>query len=191
MMPPFPEGRFAAIVADPPWRFKSWSGQRAVPSRRRDGDPYPTMTLAELGSLPVAELAAKDAVLFLWAQGDMIDQALLLGVLWGFTFKTTGFIWVKADPGEIPLRPRMGMGHWLRKEAELSLMFTRGHPPRLSRAVREVIIEPAREHSRKPDGAYDRVQRLVHGPHLELFARTRRPGWTAWGDDVDRFGAGA
>jgi len=84
-------------------------------------------------------------------------------------------------------RTRMGMGKWTRKETEFALLFTRGKPSRLSGGVREIIDAPRREHSRKPDEQYDRIEALVGGPYLEMFARQRRGGWDSWGNEVDKF----
>jgi N6-adenosine-specific RNA methylase IME4 len=53
--------------------------------------------------------------------------------------------------------------------------------------VRQLIIAPVREHSRKPDEVYVRIEALTEGPYLDLFARQRRPGWCCWGEEVDRF----
>ena len=81
----------------------------------------------------------------------------------------------------------MGMGYWTRANTEPCLLATRGKPKRLNADVRQAIITPRRQHSRKPDGVYGRIERLVAGPYLELFARTRRFGWDAWGNEVDKF----
>ena len=97
---------------------------------------------------------------------------------WGFVYKTVAFIWVK---------PSIGMGYWSRKQAELCLLATKGRPKRLSGGVRQVIEAPRREHSRKPDDIYERIEQLVGGPYLEMFARQFWPGWDAWGAEVDKF----
>jgi N6-adenosine-specific RNA methylase IME4 len=79
------------------------------------------------------------------------------------------------------------MGYWTRANSEVCLLATRGHPKRLNADVRQGIIEPRREHSRKPDCVPGRIERLVAGPYLELFARTRREGWDSWGNQTDKF----
>jgi N6-adenosine-specific RNA methylase IME4 len=79
------------------------------------------------------------------------------------------------------------MGYWTRANTEPCLLATRGRPKRLNADVRQAIIEPRREHSRKPDGIHKRIERLVAGPYLELFARQQRPGWDVWGNEVDKF----
>ena len=191
MTPPLPAGRWPTIFADPPWRFQTWDGKRAVPSRAAGGDPYRPMRSRDLRRLDVAALAAPDAVLLLWAPDAMFEQALQLGQAWGFRYKTVAFVWLKADPRQAPLQPRISLGYWTRKETELCLLLTRGAPSRISRSVRQVIVELPREHSRKPETAYRRTEQLVAGPYLELFARQRRPGWESWGDQVDHFEAAA
>src|SRR4029077_4776914 len=81
----------------------------------------------------------------------------------------------------------MRLGYWTRSNSEGCLLATRGKPKRQNADVRQAIIAPRREHSRKPDGIHERIERLVAGPYLELFARQRRPGWDAWGNEVDKF----
>lgn len=186
MLPP---GPFGCIIADPPWQFRTYSGESAVPTQGKD--PYETMTLDQLKALPVAEIAAKDCLLLMWIVGAHLEEALDLGRSWGFTFKTDGLIWrkVRSDTPDLfgEDATSMGMGYWFRKEAELSLLFTRGSPKRLSGGVRQLIDRRRREHSRKPDDQYARVEALVDGPYLEMFARQCVPGWTAWGHQVGKF----
>jgi N6-adenosine-specific RNA methylase IME4 len=85
----------------------------------------------------------------------------------------------------------MGLSYWTRANSEVCLLATRGKPKRISGGVRQGIIEPKREHSRKPDCVPSRIERLVAGPYLELFARTQRPGWTVWGNQTDKFASEA
>jgi N6-adenosine-specific RNA methylase IME4 len=86
-----------------------------------------------------------------------------------------------------PKTADMKLGHWTRSNGEPCLLATRGKPTRLDAGVRMGIIEPARQHSRKPDCVYDRIERLVAGPRIELFSRTNRDGWLSWGRDVGKF----
>jgi N6-adenosine-specific RNA methylase IME4 len=99
---------------------------------------------------------------------------------------------MKADVATInmfsgPVDADMKLGYWTRANSEVCLLATRGNPKRIDAGVRQGIIEPARQHSRKPDCVHQRIERLVAGPYLELFARQRRPGWTSWGNQLDRF----
>ena len=175
-----PDGPFGCILADPPWAFRQWSGADATPHRTL-GDHYlttPTRTLAEV---PVTSVAAADCALFMWVVDSHLEQAMDLGRAWGFEFKTCAFVWVKSKLGGWP---KVGMGYWTRKQTEQCWLFTRGSPKRLGRGVEQIIHCPRGAHSAKPDLQYDAIERLVGGPYLELFARSERPGWTAWGNEV-------
>lgn len=193
------EGGFRCILADPPWNFAAYSGDAGTPHRTAE-DHYPTMRLADMKKLPVADVAARNCALFMWVVGSHIAEAIDLAEAWGFSYKTDAFYWLKqrmvdaqqADlfTGDIP-PPRMSFGYWTRKQVEPCLLFTRGKPSRLSKGVRQAIIEPIREHSRKPDCQYDRIEELVGGPYLEMFSRTSRPGWESWGRDAGKFGEAA
>lgn len=190
----YPRDHYRAILADPPWAFRTFSGENMTPHRCAE-DHYRTMELADIKSLDVSAVAARDAALFMWVVDSHIDAAIELGAAWGFSLKTCAFIWLKSGmyaaqfdlfTGDTP-EPQIGFGYWTRKQAELCLLFTRGSPPRLSKSVRQVIVDRRREHSRKPDDQYARIEALVGGPYLEMFARTRRPGWDAWGNQIDKF----
>ncbi|MBO6542320.1 MAG: hypothetical protein JJ939_16055 [Alphaproteobacteria bacterium] len=185
MFEPLPtvEGGFAAIVADPPWSFKTWSGKTGTPHRTAK-DHYSTMTVKDMHHLPVADVAAKDAALFMWVVDSHIDASIELAKAWGFAFKTCAFTWAKTTKTG---KHMIGMGYWTRKQTEICLLFTRGKPSRKSMGVRQLITAERREHSRKPDEMFERVEALVDGPYLELFARNQRPGWTVWGNQTNKF----
>jgi len=203
-----PKGPFGLVYADPPWRVATYSdkGRNRLP----DGDVghYQTMSLDDLKSIPVADVAAKDSMLIMWIIDTHLPQALELGAAWGFTYKTVGLYWPKlrklgADgkPGREAKTPEKefpaGMGYWTRANPEQALLFTRGKPTRIDKGVPKLIpfadypmtiCANRREHSRKPDEVYSRLDRLLGDvPKLELFARTSAPGWTAWGNEVGKF----
>lgn len=178
-----PQGPFGVILADPPWSFKTFGGKTGTPHRSAE-DHYITTETGKLSEIPVGGVAAKDCALFMWVVDSHVDQALDLARAWGFSFKTIAFIWQKGFEDQ---QPRIGMGYWTRKQAEVCFLFTRGKPKRISAGVREMIFEPRREHSRKPEDQYRRIEELVGGPYLELFARTARPGWSCWGNEVGKF----
>lgn len=183
-MSELPAGKYAAILADPPWRFECWSGS-VVPSRVADAH-YETASLDWICSLPVADLATDDCCLFLWATWPLLPDALRVIEAWGFTYKTEAFSWVKVLQ-ERPRHPRIGLGYWTRANTEPCLLATRGNPKRINKDVGQVIAAPIREHSRKPDETHERIERLVPGPYLELFGRCQRPGWTVWGNETEKF----
>lgn len=185
-------GRYGAILADPPWGFKVWSGPEKKVASRGTVAPYQTMEMADLRSLPVSGLAAENCVLFCWIVWPTLPEALSIIDAWGFKYKTCAFAWMKADPYRLwglEEDIRMGLGYWTRANSEVCILATRGKPKRLNADVRQGIIEPIREHSRKPDGIHERIERLVAGPYIELFARSTRPGWTAWGNETKKFEA--
>jgi N6-adenosine-specific RNA methylase IME4 len=184
-----PRNHFGAILADPPWAFETYSGPK-VPTTH--AQPYKTMPIDEIYDLPVKAVSAPNSVLFLWVTWPLLLQGLQSITEWGFKYKTCAFAWIKADasqtdmfPEDMPVWP--GMGYWTRSNSEVCLLATKGKPKRVRSDVRQGIIAPRREHSRKPDGIHERIERLVAGPYLELFARQTRPGWTVWGNETTKF----
>lgn len=199
MFDELPKQHFRAILADPPWGFNLWWGGRSnktpagVPSRATVPH-YQVMREDELNALPVEELAADDCVLFLWTCWPVMEWAFRTIKAWGFQYKTCGFCWVKAHAGQLEMfdeeiPAHMTLGYWTRSNSEVCLLATRGKPKRRATDVKQAIIAPKREHSRKPEGIHERIERLVPGPYLELFARAERPGWTAWGNETTKFNA--
>ena len=183
---------YSVIYADPPWRFHNYSrkgeGRNAIAH-------YDCMTPGQIRSLPVADWAARDCVLFLWATDPLLPQALEVIEAWGFTYKTVGFYWAKlnkrADRASFSADDFFtGLGYWTRANVEQCLLATRGKPPRLAKDVRRLIVSPRRGHSRKPNEVFSRIERLVSGPYLEMFSRHSRPGWGCWGDQAGLFNRG-
>lgn len=185
-------GSYRTLLADPPWRFATYSDKGKGRSAEAH---YDCLSLDQLKALPVGQWAAPDAVLFLWTTDPMLPQALDVLKAWGFVYKTVAFYWVKLNKGRTPDRLAeadffTGMGFWTRANPEMCLLATRGRPQRRGTDVPRLLIAPRREHSRKPEETYDRIERLVDGPYLELFARASRPGWDAFGDQAGLFDQG-
>lgn len=168
-------------MADPPWQFKTRSSKGVT--AKGAGGQYDLMTLDDIKAMEVANIAAKDCVLWLWATNPMLPQAFEVMSSWGFTFKTAGH-WVKRTKhGKLAF----GTGYLLRCAGEPFLIGTRGQP-KTSRSVRSVVEGPIREHSRKPDEAFQAAELMIPGARrLELFSRQERLGWDVWGNQVDRF----
>ena len=183
---------YRVIYADPPWSFATYSAK----GKGRAADAhYDTMTLDDIKALPVAEWAAPDCVLLLWATDPLLDRALEVVAAWGFKYKTVGFYWAKLNKsaGLLSFDESSfftGLGFWTRANPEPCLLATRGHPKRLAADVRKLVVSPRREHSRKPEVIYERIEALCPGPYLEMFARSSRPGWDSWGTQADLFDAG-
>lgn len=189
-----PRGEFACIAADPPWPFET----RSPKGRGRGPEAhYATMTIKDICALPVKELAAKDAWLFLWVAGPQEHKWPEVMRAWGFEYSAVGFTWVKTNKNFnedqlsfLPMGDRqfhMGGGYTTRKNTERVYLGKRGKPQRLDAGVRELIRANVREHSRKPDEFFRRVERFCDGPRLELFARESRTGWTSWGNERTKF----
>lgn len=148
------------------------------------------MTLDDISTLPVTELARVDCHLFLWATGPCLRHALHVMEAWGFKYSAMGFVWVKLNKRAPVLfwdSPSffMGMGHTTRQNAEFVLLGRKGSPKRKSKAVRQLLVAPRGEHSQKPEEIQDRIEAYADGPYCELFARRARPGWDCWGDQLN------
>jgi N6-adenosine-specific RNA methylase IME4 len=171
--------RYHVILADPPWRY-----QHAESDSRAVENQYPTMALGEICALkpwerPAVEVAAPDAVLFLWTTAPKLEEAFSVIRAWGFSYRTS-WVWDKEA---------MGMGYWGRIQHEHLLIATRGAPvtPRPEHRPRSVFRSPKSEHSAKPDCVMEAIEAMFPEPELlkvELFQRTPRQGWDAWGNEV-------
>jgi N6-adenosine-specific RNA methylase IME4 len=181
------QNHYRVIYADPPWTFRTYSRK----GKGRNAEAYyDCMSLDDIKGLPVADWAAKDSVLLLWTTDPLLPTAFDVIRAWGFTYKTVGFYWAKLNKSapELIYDDRSfftGLGFWTRANPELCLLATRGHPKRQRADVKKLIVSPRREHSRKPDEAYERIEALCEGPYLEMFARSSRPGWDTWPTDPD------
>ena len=172
---------YDVIVADPPWQYKAWKGDRGA---RTAESYYPTMTTRELfafGDRLRPELA-KNAALFLWVTPPFLLEGLRLIGAWGFTYKTVAFQWVKTTTtGKL----HFGMGHYTRANSEPCLLGIRGKMPVENRGIPQVVMTEVEEHSKKPNEVLTRVELLYPGRrYLELFARPPfRAGWDHWGNE--------
>lgn len=173
--------KFNAILADPPWSYRVWNKKEAG---RTAESHYPTMGIEEICALPVADIAAANSALFLWVTFPNLPEAFRVIKAWGFKYKTVAFVWIKTNrksPGYFT-----GLGHWTRANAEICLLATKGNPHRISKSVRQLIVSPVGEHSKKPDEARTRIVQLLGDlPRIELFAREKTDGWSVWGNEVD------
>jgi N6-adenosine-specific RNA methylase IME4 len=178
-----PLGQARVILCDPPWLFKSYSEKDISKMPQAH---YACMSIDDIAALPVKSLAdPKGCTLIMWATSPMLDQQMAVLKAWGFTYKTQGQ-WVKLTKyGKLAF----STGHIYRSASEPWLVGTIGHPKQLVKNVRNVIMAQVREHSRKPDQMRKNIERQWAGPYVELFGRQAVPGWTVWGNQVDRFPA--
>lgn len=175
----FPNKKYTVIYADPPWSYsdKQKAGCRGAFFK------YPVQSKEWIESLPVIDIVADDAFLFLWVTMPLLQQGLDLFPKWGFTYKTIGFTWVKKNKKAGSLF--WGMGNYTRSNTELCLLGIRGKPKRVSASVHSVIESPIRSHSQKPDEVRDRIVQLCGDvPRIELFARNNTEGWDVFGNEV-------
>jgi N6-adenosine-specific RNA methylase IME4 len=174
------------IYADPATTFVTHSQRGA-----RKAPPYPTISKAELLRLPVWKLAAPHCACAMWATQTNLDFSIDLMKCWGFEYKTA-LAWAKlskaarVDDDDPTLA--FGTGYWLRSSAEFLLFGAIGAPKIVSRSERNLIVAPIREHSRKPDEAYEVLERMFPAVRkVELFSRGDRAGWAHWGNQVGMF----
>jgi len=174
--------KYSIIYADPPWEYDDPKGN--LP--RLGGKTYPVLPLEEIKRLPIGTIVNKDAVLFLWVTMPKLREGLEVIEAWDFKYITCAFTWVKVNKN---MSIYSGLGHWTNGNAELCLLGKRGHPQRIRRDVKQVIMAQLREHSRKPDGVRDRIVQLMGDlPRIELFARQYIEGWDVWSIDELQIG---
>lgn len=184
-------GGFECVAADVPARFRSNSQARPGRNAMRH---YACHSMAALATLPVRDVVARNAFLWFWTTGPLIAIGAHLEVMraWGFEPTAMGFVWVKLNPNASSARFSerdlfFGPGLTTRKNAEYVVLGRRGRPERAAKDVFEIILAARRQHSRKPDEAYRRIERYCAGPRLDLFSRERRDGWIPHGDEIELF----
>ena len=176
---------YDVILADPPWKFEYWvPGQgKKKPSRAAEAH-YPVMTTPEICNLPIVDMANDNCVLFLWCVWPKLAETWATMEAWGFEYKTIAWAWVKAKRSGFGFH--FGMGYYTRANTEPCLLAVRGTMPVARHDIQALIYSPVREHSRKPDEQYAKIEKLYPNKrYLELFARRKREGWDAWGNEVD------
>jgi len=175
--------KYQIIYADPPWNYRDQGCQGTMANH------YPGMKIEDICNLPVGKITDKDCVLFLWATYPMLKEALQVIEAWGFIYKTIAFQWVKLNPKS--KTPFFGLGRWTRGNTEPCLLATKGKPKRVSKSIFQLVQEPRRKHSQKPEEVRHRIHCLMgYVEHrIELFARDRETakykGWDVWGNEVD------
>ena len=197
-MIPFPDKKYNIIYADPPWRFVGWAKESKDGKKSGNKSPanhYKVQSMDWIKNLPIQNISDDNCILFLWVTFPVLKDAFTVIESWGFNYSTCGFVWVKTkksyDVKQTSFLPEdsfdsfWGLGYWTRANAELCLIAKKGSIERQSRSVHQLIYDPIREHSRKPDCTRDKIIELCGDlPRIELFARQRHEGWDAWGNEV-------
>lgn len=163
------QGAYRTLLADPPWDIQQVGGGNRGAAAR-----YPVLPLDRIVGLPVGQLAGETSHLWLWVTNASLFAGQTVMEAWGFTYRSI-LTWIK---------PRFGMGQYLRSQTEHLLLGTRGRAPILFRGQGSWLYAPVQEHSRKPEEQYAVIERCSPGPYLELFARRPRLGWHVWGNQV-------
>lgn len=175
--------KFATVLADPPWQFQNRTGKVAPEHRRLNR--YGTMDLEAIKALPVADILAPTAHLYLWVPNALLPEGIAVLQAWGFNYKSN-IVWhkLRKDGGS----DGRGVGFYFRNVTELLLFGVKGKNARTlppGRSQVNYIGTRKREHSRKPDEQYPLIESCSPGPHLELFSRGIREGWHTWGNQAD------
>ena len=190
LYPKLPNKKFDIIYADPPWYY---NGKMQFDKSSTSVDKvdlsknifissatfkYPTLKTDELMKIPIHEIAKDDCLLFMWTSNPHLAQAIELGKAWGFEYKTVAFVWDKMNhnPGQYTL-----------SNCELCLVFKRGRIPRPrgARNIQQLVRSPRKKHSEKPIEVMQAVEKMFPTQErIEIFARRKTKGWSAWGLDV-------
>ena len=181
LFPPLPSGKFEILYADPPWDYKGQLQHNGKGGSDTGGAVrhYSTVTLDDLIGLDVPGIMAENSLLFMWTSSPHLDQAIDLGKGWGFSWATVAFVWnkMKTNPGFYTL-----------SQCELCLVFKHGKipAPRGARNIRQYVEVERGQHSQKPPEVAKRIKKMFPSQRkIELFAREKTPGWTAWGNEME------
>lgn len=162
--------RYPVLYLDPPWRY-----EHAESVSREIENQYPTMSLDDIKSMPINDIAFDDCIMFMWATSPKLAEAFEVLQAWGFSYRTCA-VWDKQ---------KIGMGYYFRQQHELLLIAVKGSPTTPAPADRpsSVFSYPRGEHSAKPHEVYEIIEAMYPTlPKLEMFCRTPREGWGVWGN---------
>jgi N6-adenosine-specific RNA methylase IME4 len=171
------QGLFDVISVDPPWPYEGES--KNITSfdsvGRRVANPYPEMSINQIKEIQLPLM--NDAVVLLWTTHRFLPDSFEILKSWGLDYKAL-MVWDKE---------KIGMGAWLRMQCEFCLVAIKGKPYWENTSHRDILREPRREHSRKPDSFFDIVEKITLGRRLEYFSREKRNGWEVFGNDTEKF----
>ena len=162
--------KFTTLLADPPWDVQ----QKGARGAERH---YDLMSLDRIKAMPISDLMAEDAHLWLWVTNATLRDGYDVAEAWGFTVRSP-LTWVKF---------RLGLGNYLRNSTEHLLFATRGKAPVQYRSQPTWINAPVTDHSHKPEEQYAIIERISPSPYLELFTRRHplsRSDWSVWGNQI-------
>jgi len=176
-----PDGGYTIIYADPPWMTKNFKETKEGMISR--DLPYQQMTDGDIMKMKVADIAAVDAMLFMWCIDSRIPIAAEIMKQWGFNYKCVGFVWGKKAKTTDGFNG--GFSSYTKRDCEFCLIGSRGKYLNPKRGINQILIEPKTAHSRKPDTIRQRIVDFCGDvPRIELFARQKTQGWGVWGNEV-------
>ena len=170
--------KYHVIAIDPPWAYDEkggFSSDDYDAQNNRGAVDYPTMTVEQIRNIDIP--SADDAVMFLWTTHAFLKDSFDILKHWGFDYKAT-IVWDKV---------KMGMGRNIRMQVEFCLLGVKGKPIIQGSSERDIITEPRREHSRKPESFYEMVERMCIGNKLDYFSRQDRKNWEHYGAEQGQF----
>ena len=171
------KGLFDVVSVDPPWNYEGES--KKITSfdavGRRVANPYPEMSTDEIKKIKLPLM--DDAVVLLWTTHKFLPDAFDILKEWDLDYKAT-LVWNKE---------KIGMGAWFRMQCEFCLVGVKGKPYWENTKYRDIIEEPRRQHSRKPDIFFDVIDKITLGRKLDYFSREKRNGWEVFGNDLNKF----
>jgi N6-adenosine-specific RNA methylase IME4 len=171
------EGLFDVVSVDPPWPYegenKNLTSFDSV--GRRVANPYPEMSIEEIKQINLPLM--KDSIVLLWTTHKFLPDSFEILKQWGLDYKAT-LVWNKE---------KIGMGAWFRMQCEFCLIGIKGKPYWENTSYRDILNEPRREHSRKPDSFFEMIENITKGRRLEYFSREKRNGWEVFGNDINKF----
>ena len=188
--PKLPEKKYQVIYADPPWDYggkmqydKTTIKDQNIGFKKNifissAAFKYPTLKMNQLKQLDINSIAADDCILFLWSTGPQLANAVELGKVWGFEYKTVAFVWDKMihNPGRYTL-----------SQTEFVLAFKKGRfpTPRGAKNIKQLLSIPRGKHSEKPTEVIDGITKMFPSQEkIELFARKNHVGWDNWGLEI-------
>ncbi len=179
---------YDVIYADPPWNYP----QQRPGGMNNAADHYDVMSLEDIAALPEWKLLNKPGVVFMWTTSPMLEESMELSKMLGLHYRGIEFVWVKTKKDGSPMGAAGVRPSIVKPLTELVLGFSNkrtGRPlPLSSESVVQTVFAPKREHSRKPDEVAERIESLYpSASKLEMFARTTRPGWDVFGNEVGKF----
>lgn len=170
--------KYDIIYADPPWRYRNKKTGGSMISG--SSSKYPTMSIEQICSIPIRQVAARDSVLFLWATTPLKWEAFQVMNSWGYTYKTTIY-WRKIMS--------FGIGFWFRGQVEELLVGVKGNVKAFRLQEPNFIQTKVLSHSEKPEDFRQLIERatakMPSRKRLELFARRSSPEWDVFGNEVE------